>query len=191
MYDGGELSFRLDAREAAARRFTANLRIVPRLLAVLALVASLAQHFALASYRVAGTSMTPAFLDGDRIVVAAMPGFFGEPRVGETVIACVNGEVLIKRVAGVPGDLLEVGHGEVRRNGARAVDPIPASFHDDSNFGPIALHAGEYFLLGDHRRVSIDSREFGPVQRAAIVGRVILRVPTPRSSALAGVLARH
>jgi len=146
---------------------------------------SLLSHGAFDSYRVAGASMAPAFADGDRIVVVGLPGFFGEPRCGEAVIARVGGEVVIKRVVGLPGDVIEVGDGWLRRNGAPADDLIPPEFHDHADFGPLQLSAGEFFLLGDHRDVSIDSREFGPVARTNLLGRVILRVPAEAPSELA------
>jgi len=167
------------------------LRSVQRTAIAAALLISLVQQALLVSYRVAGSSMTPSFLDGDRVVVARTPGFFGEPRRGETVIARVHGEVVIKRVAGVPGDTVALGHGILSRDGQVADDPVPACFHDQSDLAPLTLGRGQYFLLGDHRRVSIDSREFGPVTREAILGRVILRVPQRGSGFLADALAQH
>ncbi len=169
----------------------ANLRFVQRFLVGLALGLAMAQQAYLSSYRIAGNSMTPAFLDGDRVVVAKSAGFLGEPHCGEAIIAEVDGEVVIKRVAGTPGDVVELAHGELRRNGCRVDDPIPASYRDACDFGPRRLGGDEYFLLGDHRRVSIDSREFGPVARDHILGRVMLRVPTGSTAAAAGVAARR
>ncbi len=165
------------AQEGAAAEFVARCGRLPRF-AVAAMVGwSLLSQGAFDSYRVAGASMAPAFADGDRIVVAGLPGFFGEPRCGEAVIARVGGEVVIKRIVGRPGDVIEVGDGWLRRNGAPADDLIPPEFHDHADFGPLQLREDEFFLLGDHRDVSIDSREFGPVARTDLLGRVILRVP--------------
>jgi signal peptidase I len=165
------------------------IRALQRICVGVALLFAVAQQALLASYRVSGSSMTPAFLDGDRVVVARMPGFFGEPRRGETVIARVHGEVVIKRVAGLPGDTVALEHGLLRRDGELANDVVPARFHDACDFEPVVLGEQEYFLLGDHRGVSIDSREFGPVPRDAILGRVILRVPQQGAGLLAGALA--
>jgi len=148
-----------------------------RLAIVVALLLSLVQQAFLVSYRVAGSSMMPAFIDGDRVLVCKTPGFFGQPRAGETIIARVHGEVVIKRVAGTPGDTISLCHGCLHRNGVLVDDAVPASFHDVCDVAPLTLGADEYFLLGDHRRVSIDSREFGPVHLQNIIGKVILRMP--------------
>ena len=182
-----------DARDdphAPADRWVARLHRAPRLLIGLAFGLALAQQSYLASYRIAGNSMTPAFRDGDRVVVARSPGLFGEPHCGEAVIAEVDGEVVIKRVAGTPGDVVELTHGELLRNGAAARDPIPAGYRDACDFGPRRLGGDEYFLLGDHRRVSIDSREFGPVARSHILGRVMLRVPQQEQGTPVGAATR-
>ncbi len=185
-HDGGR-----DERSGSVRRFEEALRAAPRLLIALMVLLVLLAQTTVSSYRVAGASMTPAFADGDRIVVASMPGFFGEPRCGETIIARVADEVLLKRVVGLPGDLIEERDGVLRRNGELQSDPVPASFRDRDGFGPLRLGSDEYFLMGDHRRVSIDSREFGPVAREALLGRVILRVPAPPPTAPQAVLARE
>jgi signal peptidase I len=178
---------RMERRQELA---TAWLAAVRRVLLAVALLFSLAQHAFLASYRVSGSSMAPSFEDGDRVVVARVPGFFGEPRRGETVIACVRGETVIKRVAGLPGETIELGGGILRCDGRVADDAVPAGWRDGSSLEPRTLGPDEYFLLGDHRRVSVDSREFGPVPRGSIVGRVILRVPHHGASFLTDVWAR-
>ena len=103
----------------------------------------------------------------------------------------MNGEVVIKRVAAVPGDTIALSHGVVWCDGHVAADPIPSCYHDDADFAPTRLAAGRYFLLGDHRRISVDSREFGPVDHDAILGRVILRVPQQGSKVLAGARAHY
>ena len=180
-----------DATEAAAACSVKRVVALARRLAIgFALLVTLASQGFLSSYRIAGSSMTPAFLDGDRVVVAGLSSWSLPPRRGETVIAEVRGEVVIKRVAGLPGETIALGHGVVLSDGLPADDPIPASFHDRCDFAPVRLARDEYFLLGDHRCVSVDSREFGPVARDSILGRVIMRVPRREPQAAAAARAR-
>lgn len=176
MADGGH-GGDATAAEAAADRVVGQLERARRFLAGGMLVAVMVGQGAVDSYRVAGASMVPAFLDGDRIVVAALPGFFGEPRCGEAVIARVGDEIVIKRVAGLPGERIELGDGWLRRDGRPSDDAVPPEYHDHCRYGPLVLGPDEFFLLGDHRDVSVDSREFGPVPRSHLLGRVILKVP--------------
>lgn len=152
-------------------------------------LSSLVQHSCVSSYLVSGNSMQPAFEDGDRVVVARMTPFFTSPHRCDTVIARVDGEILIKRVIGLPGEVVAIGHGHVRLDGEDLDDPVPTNFLDAEDMPPLRLGEDEYFLMGDHRSVSIDSREFGPVSRDDILGRVILRVPRDEETGTSAVAA--
>lgn len=130
----------------------------------------------LTSYRVAGSSMLEALEDGDRILVCQAGWLMPAPAVGDTVVAEVEDEVLVKRVAAVPGDSIGMSQGRVLRNGLVVAESVPAALDCSDSFPAVRLGADEYFLLGDHRRVSVDSREFGPVRARQLLGRVLLRV---------------
>jgi signal peptidase I len=85
-------------------------------------------------------------------------------------------EPYIKRVVGMPGDRIAVRDGHVIRNGRRAIEPfavrcggLPACDLDE-----IVIPAGHYFLMGDNRGRSVDSRYWGPVPRRAIIGHAIV-----------------
>jgi signal peptidase I len=129
---------------------------------------------------VAGDSMAPALQAGDWVLVhrSSLPP--GQHAAG--LIAYLRGpdeRPLLKRVIGVPGESLRVGGG-VQVNGRPLLEPYahgvaPAEQHR----GVRALEADEYFVLGDNRAASTDSRDFGPVRRERIEGVVWLRYWPP------------
>jgi len=145
-----------------------------RAIAVGLLLAAAVRLTCFTSYRVSGSSMREALQDGDHILVCE-PAWLGPPAVGDAVIARVEDEVLVKRVAAGPGDLIGMTGGRVLRNGALVAETVPTDLDTCDSFPAVTLGADEYFLLGDNRRVSVDSREFGPVRAFQLLGRVVLR----------------
>ncbi len=80
----------------------------------------------------------------------------------------------IKRVVGLPGERVEIRQGRVTVDGKRLTEPyVPARYADSSTYGPVQLHADEYFVMGDHRVSSNDSRVFGPVPLHHIYGKAV------------------
>ncbi len=78
----------------------------------------------------------------------------------------------IKRIIAVPGDSLRIDHGQVYVNGRAIEEPyVPAEFRDTRSYDEMTVPAGEYFVLGDHRSIASDSRDFGPVKRDLIYGK--------------------
>ena len=84
----------------------------------------------------------------------------------------------IKRVVGLPGDELELRHGYLYVNGVQTEEPYVQHQYRRTdykrNFGPVTVPAGNYFVMGDHRNCSQDSRVWGPVPRELIKGRALL-----------------
>ncbi len=144
---------------------------IAAVLAIVLVVAGVVEAPLLTFYRISGNSMLPHYTDGDRVLVTT----WGPVDVGDAVIVRFAGETLIKRVVAGPGDVLELRDGQIVRNGASADDPVPMTYRDGSCLTRRALGDDEYFILGDNRRVSVDSRTFGPLHREDIVGRVIYR----------------
>ncbi|MEW6741196.1 MAG: signal peptidase I [Planctomycetota bacterium] len=149
---------------------------VSRLFFVAFILALFCQQQLITSYRIAGNSMAPSYWDGDRVVVAHTLPLLSEPENGDAVIVRVDGETLIKRVAAGPGQIVEIRSGHLVRNGEAVSEPIPSAYLHAGDMPPCPLGGDEFFLLGDHRRVSVDSRDFGPVRRDQIIGRVLFRV---------------
>ena len=125
--------------------------------------------------RVEGTSMNPGLEDQDRLFVNKMAFRVGEIRHGDVVVFLYprdRSKSYIKRVIGVPGDQVRIDHGRVYVDGRRIEEPyVPARFADDRSQPELALPAGQYFVMGDHRSISSDSRDFGTVPRELIYGK--------------------
>ena len=129
--------------------------------------------------KVEGTSMMPSIADQQRIFVDKF--FFqvgiSEIHRGDVVVFWFPQDQrisYIKRVIGVPGDRIAVVGGRVFLNGRLLVEPyVPAEFRDEAEMPEIQLSADEYFVLGDHRNSSNDSRTWGPVRRQFIYGKAV------------------
>jgi signal peptidase I len=129
--------------------------------------------------KVEGTSMMPTLDDQERIFINKFVYRFNFERInrGDTVVFWFPGDPTksyIKRVIGVPGDRLEVNNGTVVVNGQALVeDYVPPEFRDQNSMAPETVPADEYFVLGDHRSSSNDSRSWGMVPRRYIYGKAV------------------
>ncbi len=135
--------------------------------------------FVAQAFRVQGTSMEPLLADGERIVVNKFIYRFRPIDRGDVVVFWYPRDPtvsFIKRVVGLPGDTVEIRSGRVIVNG-QAIDEsyLPASFRDSDDFPPTEIGKGFYFVLGDHRRSSNDSRTWGEVPEKYIYGRAVFR----------------
>jgi signal peptidase I len=125
--------------------------------------------------RVEGTSMLPNLEDQDRLFINKFAFRLGDIHRGDVVVFRYPKDETknyIKRVIGLPGDRVRIDHGEVYVNGKLLPEPyVPARFTDDKSQPEMRIPRNEYFVLGDHRNISSDSREFGPVNRDLIYGK--------------------
>lgn len=125
--------------------------------------------------RVEGTSMNPGLEDQDRLFVNKMAFHVGEVHRGDVVVFLYphdHQKSYIKRVIALPGDRVRIDHGRVYVNNTRIAEPyVPARFADDRSQPELALAATQYFVMGDRRSISSDSRDFGPVTRDLIYGK--------------------
>ena len=125
--------------------------------------------------RVEGTSMLPMLEDQDRLFINKMAYRIGEIHHSDVVVFLYphdHEKSYIKRVIAVPGDDLRIDHGRVYVNGQRVPEGyVPARYADDRSMPEMVIPEHQYFLMGDHRSISSDSREFGPVDRSLIYGK--------------------
>ena len=125
--------------------------------------------------RVEGTSMLPMLQDQDRLFINKMAYRVGEIHRGDVVVFLYprdHEKSYIKRVIALPGDDLRIDHGQVYVNGHRMLEKyVPKRFADDRSQPQMMVPANEYFVMGDHRSISSDSRDFGPVERQLIYGK--------------------
>ena len=125
--------------------------------------------------RVEGTSMLPVLEDQDRLFINKLAYRVGDIHRGDVVVFLYphdHQKSYIKRVIALPGDTLRIDHGLVYVNGKEVHETyVPRQFEDDRSQPEMTVPSHEYFVMGDHRSISSDSREFGPVDRDLIYGK--------------------
>ena len=182
-----------DQDKAASSRWIVELVGV---VVVAIIVAVLLRTFVVATYSIPSGSMEPTLQIGDRIVVDKLSYHLHGVDRGNIVVFttppnedCAGPPVadLVKRVIGLPGEIISLQDGSVYINGRLLPEPfLPAGLRTDTYPGPsnngFALHhayripAGDVFVMGDNRPESCDSRYWGPIRESTIVGEVDLRI---------------
>lgn len=144
------------------------------------------RYFLIQPFYVKGASMEPSFYDHEYLIIDEISYRFREPRRGEIVVFKYPrdpSQYFIKRIIGLPGEKIEIKDGEIyiyTRETNRRVQLDESYLLEGmetfiSKEGIKELGNDEYYILGDNRHYSKDSRSFGPVKESFIVGRVLFR----------------
>jgi signal peptidase I len=143
------------------------------------LIAVLVILFLYRPVKVEGTSMMPTLFDQERLFINqfSYKFGFGDIKRGDTVVFWSpedHTQSYIKRVIGLPGDTVAVDSGYVIVNGRKLIENyVPAEYRDDRSYSSRMVPSSEYFVLGDHRSSSNDSRAWGFVPRSFIYGKAV------------------
>lgn len=159
------------------KRYAKEFRNTILVLLIAGAVIVLSAVFLIPVYRITGNTMTPTLEEGN-IVLSVKTGKLKE---GDLAAVRYHDKILIRRVIGLPGDEIEIDDsGTVKVNGEVLAEPYvsePALGQTDVTF-PYEVPEGEYFVMGDNRSVSIDSRNtaIGSITEDMIAGKLVLRI---------------
>jgi signal peptidase I len=176
---------RADRRRAVLRGV---LEIPVMLLISFALVFGFVRPVVAAPFHIPTGSMVPTLMVEDRLLVNKLAYDLNDPERGDIALfESQQGEKdpLIKRVVGLPGDTLELRNGKLRIDGEPLNepyverDPCKPGYPKTCSFGPVTVPEDHYFMMGDNRTNSLDSRFFGPVPEDDIIGEALVRFWPP------------
>jgi signal peptidase I len=149
-------------------------------LAIAVVVCVLLITYVVQAFKVQGTSMSPELLDGERILVNKFLYRFADIDRGDVVVFWYPEDPnlsFIKRVVGLPGETVEVRNGDVWIDGRLIDEPyVRADNADRRSFPAQEIRPGHYFVLGDNRRGSNDSRSWGLVPERYIYGQAFVKI---------------
>lgn len=153
-------------------------------LVIFAAIASAIYLFLAQPHKVSGKSMFPNFDNGDYIITDKITYRVSQPKRGDVIVfknPRDESQDFIKRILGLPGDTVEIKSGHIYLNGKLLEEPFldssvitnPGFFLQESE--TMVVPEGSYFVVGDNRQNSSDSREWGFLPKNEIIGRVVLR----------------
>jgi len=161
----------------SSRSVTTDLGVWSRDLFLSLLIAGFIIIFLYQPVKVEGTSMMPWLTDQERIFINKYVYQFDEIQRGDIVVFWYPldpAKSYIKRVIGLPGETVEESDGEIYINGWKLVEPyILPEYQDRQSYGPLVVPPDEYYVLGDRRSSSSDSRVWGTVPRKHIYGKAV------------------
>jgi signal peptidase I len=177
MEETRELAPSPDQRPAASRRLWREMRVWLFELAVALAMAMFIVVFLFQPVNVEGTSMAPTLSNQEHLFINKFIYHFEPIERGDVVVFWYPldpAKSFIKRVVGLPGDTVAIRRGHVYVNGREISEPyVPKRYLGDESYPPVVVPKGDYYVMGDHRDDSYDSRSFGPVPRKYIYGKAV------------------
>ena len=153
-------------------------RELPLLLVSAVIIAFLLKAFVVQPFWIPTGSMIPTLMPNDRVLALKIVYRFTDPQPGDIVVFLPpNGESkdYIKRVVAVGGQSIKIVDGKVFVNGKPLSEPyLSPEYCDSGTMKEIKIPEGYYFVMGDNRPNSLDSRVFGPIPRSAIIGKAVV-----------------
>ena len=143
--------------------------------ALLTVIIYVAVNFTTGRFRIESISMLPTFQPGQYVVVDKLSYLLGKPQRGDVIVfqyPLAPDKDYIKRVIGLPGETVSIGGGVVSVNGQPLNEPYIAA--PPNLGGTWALSPDQYFVMGDNRNNSSDSRSWGPLERKYLIGKAVL-----------------
>jgi len=137
------------------------------------------RYYLFQPFFVRGQSMDPNFENGDYLIIDEISYRFKWPERGEVIVfeyPYDNSQRFIKRIIGLPGETIEINNGKIIIDGLEILNESGylEGLITEGNIR-VKLSENEYFVLGDNRQFSFDSRRFGPILRENIIGKVVFR----------------
>lgn len=177
-------------------KFGSNIIELIEFIAIIGAIFVVVRYFVAEPHKVFGSSMVPNFHNGDFIITNKISLRLGEPQRGEVIILQNPrdpNQVFIKRIIAFPGERLKITDGKVYINDQPVEEPyLPTgtltrggSFSSESE--EILIPNDQYFVMGDNRNGSSDSREWGPITKDKIIGQAWLRYWPPEKFKFIGI----
>jgi signal peptidase I len=135
------------------------------------------QNYIFGNFQIQQHSMEPTLYENDRVLINRVVYYYSQPQRRDIVILLDptgSRNDFVKRVVALPGEVIEIRDGQTYVNNKRVDEFYLSTDLSNENVGPLRVPDDSYFVMGDNRTVSSDSRRFGPVKRDNILGKVMV-----------------